>query len=183
MPRKKRKLAAATADDAEPYPAFARPSPSDCRAATAALVGLHGARDRPSSGSRTVLDSLVSTMLSQNTTDVTSARAFAQLKAAFPTWQAALTAPHADVAAAIRCCGLADIRAERIQAVLRELRETQKDELSLEHLRSLPTEEVKQALQRFKGVGPKTASCVCMFNLGRADFPVDTHVAAFATPI
>jgi len=26
------------------------------------------------------------------------------------------------------------------------------------------------------GVGPKTVSCVLMFGLGRAEFPVDTHV-------
>ena len=31
-------------------------------------------------------------------------------------------------------------------------------------------------LCRFKGVGPKTASCVMLFELQRQDFPVDTHV-------
>ena len=31
-------------------------------------------------------------------------------------------------------------------------------------------------LARFKGVGPKTISCVLMFTLMRAEFPVDTHV-------
>lgn len=36
---------------------------------------------------RTVLDSLVGTILSQNTTDNNSKRAFASLKQAFPTWE------------------------------------------------------------------------------------------------
>lgn len=36
---------------------------------------------------RTVLDSLVGTILSQNTTDNNSKRAFASLKRAFPTWE------------------------------------------------------------------------------------------------
>lgn len=35
----------------------------------------------------TVLDGLVSTILSQNTTDVNSQRAFASLKSSFPTWE------------------------------------------------------------------------------------------------
>lgn len=48
--------------------------------------------------------------------------------------------------------------------------------LSLEHLRGLPTDDVKASLRRFKGVGPKTVSCVLLFTLGRAEFPVDTHV-------
>jgi endonuclease III len=43
---------------------------------------------------------------------------------------------------------------------------------SLEHLRSLPDDEVKEYLARFKGVGAKTISCVLMFCLGRAEFPV-----------
>merc|ERR1712216_1115917 len=47
---------------------------------------------------------------------------------------------------------------------------------TLEHLRLLPDEEIKQYLSRFKGVGPKTVACVLMFALGRHEFPVDTHV-------
>ena len=49
-------------------------------------------------------------------------------------------------------------------------------ECSLEHLRTVPTEQIKKVLCSFSGVGPKTASCVLMFCLGRAEFPVDTHV-------
>jgi hypothetical protein len=40
----------------------------------------------------------------------------------------------------------------------------------------MSTEDVKATLSRFKGVGPKTISCVLMFTLNRAEFPVDTHV-------
>jgi endonuclease III len=42
--------------------------------------------------------------------------------------------------------------------------------------RELPDLEVKAQLIRFKGVGAKTISCVLLFCLQRADFPVDTHV-------
>jgi 3-methyladenine DNA glycosylase/8-oxoguanine DNA glycosylase len=44
---------------------------------------------------------------------------------------------------------------------------TASGEPSLEYLRDMPTEEVKKELLRFKGVGPKTVSCVLMFNLHR----------------
>jgi len=40
----------------------------------------------------------------------------------------------------------------------------------------MPDADVKAELGRFKGVGPKTISCVLLFCLARAEFPVDTHV-------
>ena len=46
----------------------------------------------------------------------------------------------------------------------------------MEYMREMGDEEVKTELRRFKGVGAKTISCVLMFCLKRADFPVDTHV-------
>lgn len=52
--------------------------------------------------------------------------------------------------------------------------------LSLEHLRTADSEAVKAALTAYPGVGPKTASCVLLFALGRPEFPVDTHVARLA---
>jgi endonuclease III len=45
----------------------------------------------------------------------------------------------------------------------------------MEYLREMSTEAVKAELSRFKGVGPKTISCVLMFNMQRHEFPVDTH--------
>ena len=59
--------------------------------------------------------------------------------------------------------------------ILRTLRR-ERDALSMEYVRDLDDEAVKKELCRFKGVGPKTAACVLLFCLRRADFPVDTHV-------
>ena len=69
-----------------------------------------------------MLDSLVRTMLSQNTTDKTSARAFASLKRAFPTWLEVLAAPNAQVEESIREGGLAEVKTERIKVVLQVCR-------------------------------------------------------------
>jgi adenine-specific DNA glycosylase len=68
-----------------------------------------------------------------------------------------------------------------IQGLLNQVYEERDGELSLEHLRDLSTEEAKQELTKYKGIGPKTASCVLMFNMKRADFPVDTHVHRVST--
>jgi endonuclease-3 len=50
------------------------------------------------------------------------------------------------------------------------------DQPSLDYLWELPTGEAKKQIVRFNGVGPKTAACVLMFAMRRAEFPVDTHV-------
>ncbi|KAI8110998.1 hypothetical protein M9434_004571 [Picochlorum sp. BPE23] len=122
-----------------------------------------------------VLDSLVRTILSQNTTDKTSIRSFRKLKETFDGWEAVLNAPHEDVADAIREGGLADIKVVRIKALLEQLK-SDVGECSLEWLRDKDTEFIKEYLGQFTGVGPKTVSCTLMFALGRDDFPVDTHV-------
>ena len=67
---------------------------------------------------RNVLDFVVGTILSQNTTDVNSGRAFASLKAAFPTWEAVREAKASDVADSIRCGGLADTKVSGERAMI-----------------------------------------------------------------
>lgn len=128
------------------------------------------------------LSTTVRTILSQNTTDATSFRAFLNLKQAFPEWEAVRTANPAALADAIRAGGLADRKAAVIQTVLNAVyKET--GSTSLDHLRSWPDDRVKEYLTSFNGVGPKTASCVLAFALARPDFPVDTHVHRLATSV
>jgi endonuclease III len=123
-----------------------------------------------------VLDSLFATILSQATTNVNSSRAFQRLKERFPNgWDAALRAGPEEIEDAIRCAGLANRKAARMHEILEQIN-SEREVLSLEHLRSLDDETVKLELRKFKGVGPKTAACVCMFNLARPEMPVDTHV-------
>jgi endonuclease-3 len=124
---------------------------------------------------RSVLDGLVATILSQNTSDVNSGRAFRSLKEAFPTWEEVRTADPLELADSIRSGGLAETKAARIQSLLQAVHE-ERGETSLEHLREWSSDEIRAYLSRFPGVGPKTASCLLLFTLGRADFPVDTHV-------
>jgi endonuclease III len=115
------------------------------------------------------------TVLSQHTSDVNTARAFAGLKQRFPRWEAVVDAPPEEVADAIRSGGLADQKAPRIQAILREI-ERREGALSLARLGELRDDEVEDYLCSLPGVGPKTAACVLVFSMGRAAFPIDTHV-------
>ena len=121
------------------------------------------------------LDSLIHTLLSQNTTAGNCERAYTQLRQRLRTWEAVWEAPLKDLMAAIRTGGLANIKAVHIKALLEEIWREQ-GHFDLSFLRDVSDEEVRAYLGRFKGVGPKTTACVMLFGLGRAAFPVDTHV-------
>jgi len=124
-----------------------------------------------------VTDAVISTMLSQNTTAANQNRAFAGLKEAFPGgWEEVATADTSLIEDAIRVAGLAKIRAERMQNMLQIVKE-ERGEANFEYLQNFTsTDAIQKELSRFKGMGPKTISCVCLFALGIPEFPVDTHV-------
>lgn len=101
----------------EPFPSHTRPTPEECRAIRDDLLALHGfpqefvkyrnqrlnrnpnaepdlfsdsVKSEPlddDGEEESVLDGLVKTLLSQNTTEVNSLKAFASLKSEFPTWE------------------------------------------------------------------------------------------------
>lgn len=121
------------------------------------------------------LDELVSTILSQNTNDVNRDRAFDALTARYSSWEEVRDADEQDVIDTIRPAGLANQKGPRIQKILRQITE-QKGSLDLSFLGEMQTEDARQWLLQFKGVGPKTAAIVLQFSLGKPAFPVDTHV-------
>jgi endonuclease-3 len=121
------------------------------------------------------LSELIATILSQHTSDANSSRAFAALRERFGSWEAVQRAPVEEIAAAIRCGGLAEVKARTIKAVLDTLA-AERGTLSLDFLRELPTDAARRYLTVFPGVGEKTAACVLLFALGRPVVPVDTHV-------
>ena len=121
------------------------------------------------------LDELILTVLSQHTSDLNAERAFGALRAAFPSWQQVVEAPSSAVADVIRSGGLANTKAPRIQAILREVRERE-GAFSVDRLRELSDADARAYLTSLPGIGPKTAAVVLSFALGRDAMPVDTHV-------
>ncbi len=124
---------------------------------------------------RDPISELVRTILSQNTSDVNSDRAFARLQARFPSWEQVRDADPEAIAEAIQPGGLARIKAPRIKRALEAITE-ERGELDLGFLREMELDRAGAWLESLVGVGPKTAACVLLFSLGRPILPVDTHV-------
>ena len=120
----------------------------------------------------TPLDELVLTILSQHTSDINCERAFASLRAAFPSWEEVAEAPDEAIADAIRLGGLAGVKAPRIKMVVSRVLTGN----LLEGIETKPLDEAKALLRSLPGVGPKTAACVLLFACRRPALPVDTHV-------
>lgn len=147
------------------------------RAAMEKLAPLYGWPEQLSHGDPVA--ELVLTILSQNTSDTNSGRAFTHLMRRFPSWQAIAFAPPEEVVGAISPGGLAEQKAPRIQGALRAIG-ARSPGWDLEFLRTLDTEDARAWLRALPGVGPKTAACVLLFALGKPALPVDTHVERVA---
>ncbi len=124
---------------------------------------------------RDPLDVLIGTILSQNTSDANSGRAFASLKASFDSWEAVASALAEHIAQAIKSGGLSQIKAARIKQVLEQIKKEQ-GRINLDSLKSMNMAEAEDYLMRLPGVGHKTASCVLLFSMGKPSLPVDTHI-------
>ncbi len=72
----------------------------------------------PWQGCENPLDTLILTVLSQNTNDRNRDQAFARLRQRYPQWQQVLEAETADIAEAIRPAGLANQKSVRIRDIL-----------------------------------------------------------------
>ena len=122
-----------------------------------------------------LLDELMVTLLSQNTTDANRDRAYQALRQKFPNWRAVLNAPVSRIEAAIRPAGLSRQKSVRMKAILKWVDKTF-GELTLEPLRRRRDDEVIDLLTTQKGIGVKTAAVMLAFSLDRDICPVDTHV-------
>lgn len=121
------------------------------------------------------VDLLVMTILSQNTSDTNSLRAFGNLKKAFADYELLLSSSTEDVAESIRAGGLAEIKAKRIKETLLKIK-TDNGAIDLGFLGEMGKDAAMQYLLSLPGVGPKTASVVLLFAYGLPFLPVDTHV-------
>lgn len=120
-------------------------------------------------------ETLVVTIISQNTADTNTERAFKNLTKHFEiTPKALANAKLSEIEECIRIGGLYQNKAKTIQTASKIILE--KFGGALKPILSLPVEEARKTLMEMPGVGPKTADVVLLFSEGKPTIPVDTHV-------
>ncbi len=120
-------------------------------------------------------ETLIVTIISQNTADRNTARAFENLSKKFKITPEALTkAKEKDIEECLKVAGLYRNKAKTIKRVSKTILERYQGDLK--SILSPPIEEARETLMQFPGVGPKTADVVLLFCAKQNTIPVDTHV-------
>src|SRR2546422_728942 len=125
--------------------------------------------------SKDPMSQLVDIILSHRTRDEQTAAAYDNLLKRFGSWEAVRDAPTAEVQEAIANVNWPEVKAPRLQALMRRITE-ERGTLNLDFLRDIPVEEGAAWLARLEGVGPKTTAAVLLFSSRQPNLPVDTHV-------
>ena len=121
------------------------------------------------------LSELVSSFLNHRTRNGDAKRAYDALRERFPTWEAVRDAPTDEVKAVITAVRWPEMKAPRLQTILRAITE-KRGKMDLDHLADMPVPEARRWLEALPGVGPKTSAATLSFStLRRAALPVDSH--------
>ena len=100
--------------------------------------------------SREPIDVLIATILSQNTSDVNSRRAFDSLISTFDSWEAVACAPAEHIVQAIKSGGLSQVKALRIKLILNGIKR-ERGCINLDFLSAMSTPEDKDYLMHLPG--------------------------------
>jgi endonuclease-3 len=120
-------------------------------------------------------ETLIVTIISQNTADTNTERAYQKLSEKFQITPKALAeASISEIETCIKVAGLWQAKAEAIQNAARIIQKAYSG--TLNHILALPVEEARRELMAMPGVGPKTADVVLLFSAAKPTIPVDTHV-------
>lgn len=128
------------------------------------------------------LKELIVTILSHRTTKANETRAFEQMWAAFPGWDAIQHAPLPELIQTLSPAKFNDKKAVYIQRTLAAIY-ADRGEYAIDFLKDVPLAEGLAWLQALPGVGIKTASLVMLFCFHQPSLPVDTHVHRVSTRV
>ena len=118
---------------------------------------------------------LIVTIISQNTADRNTSKAFENLSNKLKiTPEALANAQISQIEQTLKVAGLYRNKARTIKNISRIILE--KYHGTLTPILSLPLEEARKALMQLQGIGPKTADVVLLFCAQKPTIPVDTHV-------
>jgi endonuclease-3 len=121
------------------------------------------------------VDMLIATILSQNTNDRNSYRAFKNLKEKYNGWEETAKQPRIKIEKLVKIAGLGKQKSAAIKNFLSSIQK-EKGRVTLNYLKDFSNDEILADLTKYDGIGIKTASCVLLFSLKRNICPVDTHV-------
>lgn len=120
-------------------------------------------------------ETLVTTIISQNTSDKNTMKAVKLLKKEVGiNVESILSVEKEKIVECIKPAGLYNIKAPRIIELAKKIKYELGDERKLD---LMDDDEVKEFLSKVKGVGPKTIDIFLAFKRGRDIIPVDTHVS------
>lgn len=124
---------------------------------------------------RNPFETLIVTIISQNTADRNTARAFARLSKRFEIKpDVLLKAETNHIEDALKTAGLYKSKTKTIKQVSKMILENFHG--SVQAILSLPFEKARKTLIQMPGIGPKTADVLLLFSAEKPTIPVDTHV-------
>lgn len=124
---------------------------------------------------RNPFETLIVTIISQNTADRNTARAFSRLSKRFEIKpDVLLKAETNHIEDALKTAGLYRSKTKTIKQVSRIILENFRG--SVQAILSLPFEKARKTLIQMPGIGPKTADVLLLFSAAQPTIPVDTHV-------
>lgn len=130
---------------------------------------------RWTTSSRDPFKTLIVTIISQNTADRNTGKAFESLSNRFKiTPEVLAKAQTGEIERCLKVAGLYRHKAKTIKQVSKIILDQFRG--GLETILSLPLEEARKTLLELPGIGPKTADVVLLFCAEKPTVPVDTHV-------
>ncbi len=124
---------------------------------------------------RNPFETLIVTIISQNTADRNTARAFARLSKRFEIKPDVLMKAETNhIEDALKTAGLYRSKTKTIKQVSQVILENFHG--SVQAILSLPFEKARKTLIQMPGIGPKTADVLLLFSAAQPTIPVDTHV-------
>ncbi len=121
-----------------------------------------------------VVDIIVKTILSQNTSDKLRDIAFERLKGKYRNLMDLVYGDEKEIKRLISVCGLPNVKTKRIKNALIKIKEELRKPSDL---CKMGKDKAFRFLTSINGIGPKSAEVILAFACGYDTFPVDTHVS------
>jgi len=132
-------------------------------------------KPKGTAATRDAFKTLIMTVISQNTNERNTTRAFESLSNKLRiTPEILAKAEIKEIEKSLKTAGLYRNKSRTIKQISKIIREKHNGDLT--HITSLPLEQARRELLKLPGVGPKTADVVLLFAAKKPTIPVDTHV-------